>query len=229
MIVPTENEASAASFRRSSSTSVSSSNSTNGVTHLDSSTYGIWKWRSFQFRRFFFFCLLQLALIFSWFSLTYVLNGSNLWSEGKFSHSNNLLRSVETLSTVFFLLHCVLFAFVMLTRYAQRMLHNSQGRRLCEFSGFSMLLCMLLTSVALSHHVDHVHHDRFFTTGVASFVALSLVAMAAFPQMGVSAPAIVVLKYVSVLVYVVFLALVVSIASSFTVHLIFHRVKRSLI
>lgn len=103
---------------------------------LGSPTYQLWKWKALRKRRTFVFPIICVILSIAWVAIYYDMSAKD---DGK-TRSSVLLAGIP----LFFICGQIsLVLVVLLTSWGRKAIHESQGRRFCEWSSFSLLVCLL--------------------------------------------------------------------------------------
>ena len=167
--------------------------------------FNLWKWRALYRRRLFFFCILQMVLIFQWFSIREIIHHSQAWIDNNDSHTG-YRKFYEDIPILFNLSHCILLVTVLGTKVGRNLIHESQGKRLCDWSAFSLLLALAFLLVPLNDIKDQTTRD----SRNVSFVTLGLFGIALYQHLGIAEPLLSLTLYAIFIAWIVYLSAVVS-------------------
>lgn len=167
--------------------------------------YNLWKWRALYRRRLFFFSVLQAVLILNWLTARRISHHTQSWGdEGR--SSTGYRKFYEDLPILFYISHALLLATVLLTKVGRNIVHESQGKRLCDWSAFSLVLALIYHLVPL----NDVGNTALTSSRDMSFTSLSLLGIALFQHLGVSEPVLSATILCVMVLWVIFLSCVVS-------------------
>lgn len=170
--------------------------------------YSLWKWRALYRRRLFFFCVLQAVLTLNWLTARRICHHTQSWN--KSSHSTSGYRKFyEDLPILFYMSHSLLLAIVMFTRMGRSIVHESQGKRLCDWSAFSLILVLIYHLVPL----DTIEQHELSQSRDLCFSTLSLMGIALFQHLGVAEPILSITNLSVMILWIIFLCCVVRIIS----------------
>jgi hypothetical protein len=167
--------------------------------------YNLWKWRALYRRRLFFFSVLQAVLIFNWLTARRISHHTQSWTHNG-QNSTGYRKFYEDLPILFYISHALLLAGVLLTKMGRNIVHESQGKRLCDWSAFSLVL-------ALVYHVvptNGIENTELAASRDTSFTSLSLLGIALFQHLGVSEPVLSVTILCVAVLWIIYLSCVVS-------------------
>mgnify|MGYP000566024748 CR=1 FL=1 len=168
--------------------------------------YNLWKWRALYRRRLFFFCVLQAVLILNWLTIRMISHHTQSWVKSG-SSSTGYRKFYEDLPILFYISHGLLLAIVLFTRVGRYIVHESQGKRLCDWSAFSLILALIFLLVPL----NDMKNNHLETSRDVCFSTLSLFGIALFQHLGVSEPILSITIACVFSLWIVFLSFVVSI------------------
>lgn len=165
-------------------------------------SYRNWKWRALFRRRPFYFNLLQIFLSLQWLGVHFNLNAEQLNpNKGHNSH-----RPFAALPFILFIIHGAAFIFVFSFEYGKSLLHQNKGKRLCEWSAFSLVsvaYCLVLL------HRDETRHN-IFNSSTICFPMTSAVSLLVLHHIGIPEPIIILIKISILFMWVYFLSISVS-------------------
>lgn len=162
--------------------------------------FHLWKWRALHGRRLFFFCILQIVLIFSWLTIRRIIHHQQSWNTGDTS-STGYREFFEDVPILFYMSHGVLLIMVLFTKLGRNLIHESQGKRLCDWSAFSLVLALIF----LLEPFNTVSTDELDDTRSAMFTTLALLGIALFQHLGISEPILTITLCAVIVLWVTFL------------------------
>lgn len=168
--------------------------------------FTLWKWRALHGRRLFFFCVLQIILIFSWLTVRRIIHHKQSWTENGTS-GTGYREFFEDLPILFYMSHAVLLLTVLFTNLGRNLVHESQGKRLCDWSAFSLILALIF----LLQPLNTIDSKSLNETRSASFSTLALLGIALFQHLGISEPILTISMVSIIILWVIFLSYQVSV------------------
>lgn len=170
--------------------------------------FNLWKWRALHGRRLFFFCLLQIVLVFSWLVIRRLVHHQQSWSD-KGTASTGYREFYEDVPILFYMSHALLVVTVIFTNVGRNLVHESQGKRLCDWSAFSLVLALIF----LLQPLNTIDNKELNDTRSITFSTLSLLGIALFQHLGISEPNLTITLSSIIILWVVFLSYQVSCCS----------------
>lgn len=167
--------------------------------------YNLWKWRALYRRRVFFFCVLQAVLLLTWLTVRRISHHNQSWAKNG-DATTGYRKFYEDLPILFYISHALLLATVLFTKIGRSIVHESQGKRLCDWSAFSLVLALIFLLVPLDTIDDGMLNDSRDIT----FTSLSLFGVALFQHLGVSEPVLSLTTFCVGTLWIIFLSSVVS-------------------
>lgn len=172
--------------------------------------FNLWKWRALYRRRLFFFCVLQVVLIFNWLTVRRIVHNDQSWND-KGDASTGYRKFFEDLPILFYVSHGLLLAVVLFTKLGRDLVHESQGKRLCDWSAFSLVLALIFLLTPL----NTIENPIVENSRDISFATLSLLGVAIFQHLGISEPVLSLTLYSVVILWIIFLSYVVRIRGKY--------------
>jgi len=163
--------------------------------------FNLWKWRALHGRRLFFFCVLQVVLIFSWLTIRRIVHHSQSWmDEG--TANTGYREFYEDVPILFYISHAALLLTVLFTNVGRNLVHESQGKRLCDWSAFSLVLALIF----LLQPVTTIDNKALNDTRSVTFSTVALLGMALFQHLGTSEPTLTMTMFAIFLLWIIFLS-----------------------
>lgn len=164
--------------------------------------YRTWKWRALVRRRPFYFNLLQVFLALEWLGIHFNLSRPNLSPDSE----ENQQRPFRNLPFIFFLIHAFTFIVIFFFSYGKSLLQHASGKRLCEWSSFSLVsvaFCLVLLNT-------HDAEDHVYNTSFVSFSVTSAIGFLILHHLGIAEPIIVFIKGCILIIWIYYLSISVS-------------------
>jgi len=102
--------------------------------------------------------------------------------------------------------HALLVVTVIFTNVGRNLVHESQGKRLCDWSAFSLVLALIF----LLQPLNTIDNKELNDTRSITFSTLSLLGIALFQHLGISEPNLTITLSSIIILWVVFLSYQVS-------------------
>ncbi len=168
--------------------------------------YRIWKWKALHRRRPFYFNLLQVFLALEWLGIHFNLSRPDLNPDSE----ENTEKPFRNLPFIFFLIHALTFIIIFFFDYGKQLLHHSKGKRLCEWSSFSLVSVAYCLVLLNKNDAD----DHIYNTSFVSFSMTSAISFLILHHVGIAEPIIVFIKGCILIIWIYYLSISVSIVSS---------------
>lgn len=163
--------------------------------------FNLWKWRALYGRRLFFFCVLQVVLVFSWLTIRRLVHHNQSWTDSG-GASTGYREFFEDVPILFYISHALLLLTVLFTNVGRNLVHESQGKRLCDWSAFSLVLALVFLLQPLAKIEEKALND----TRSATFSTVALLGLALFQHLGISEPILTITMCSIIVLWIVFLS-----------------------
>lgn len=170
--------------------------------------YRTWKWRALVRRRPFYFNLLQVFLALEWLGIHFSLSQPNLSPDSE----DNKQKPFRNIPFILFLIHALTFIIIFFFDFGKSFLHQAKGKRLCEWSSFSLVSVAYCLVLLNKNDAD----DHFYNTSFVSFSVTSAIAFLILHHIGIAEPIIVFIKGCILIIWIYYLSISVSVTTKFS-------------